>query len=162
MVVDAVAASIAIPFFFEPIELTDAEGRQHLLVDGGLLSNFPISVFDRTDGQPPRWPTFGLKIIPRLPDGTTELVPYARWLPFPGVRHLVAVATTAVVGRDQTYLSQPCVAARTMQIDTSGAGVVEFDLSDEQKRDLRDRGWTAADDFLVSWDWDDYLATCRS
>ena len=28
-------------------------------VDGGLLSNFPVEVFDRSDGQPARWPTPG-------------------------------------------------------------------------------------------------------
>ena len=71
-VADAVAASIAIPFFFEPVTLTDSEGLEHVLVDGGALSNFPISVFDRTDRRRPRWPTFGIKIIPRLPEGTPE------------------------------------------------------------------------------------------
>ena len=39
------------------------------MVDGGMLSNFPIEVFDRTDGKPPRWPTFGIKLSakPRRP-----------------------------------------------------------------------------------------------
>ena len=40
-VADAVAASIAIPFFFEPVKLTDSKGLEHVLVDGGVLSNFP-------------------------------------------------------------------------------------------------------------------------
>ena len=31
-------------------------------VDGGLLSNFPVEVFDRSDGQPQRWPTIGIKL----------------------------------------------------------------------------------------------------
>ncbi len=30
-----------------------------------MLSNFPIEVFDRTDGKPPRWPTFGIKLSAR-------------------------------------------------------------------------------------------------
>ena len=34
-------------------------------VDGGLLQNFPVTVFDRTDGQPNRWPTFGIKLSAR-------------------------------------------------------------------------------------------------
>jgi NTE family protein len=161
LVADAVAASIAIPFFFEPIKLTDGEGHDHLLVDGGLLSNFPIGVFDRTDRRPPRWPTFGLKIIPRLPEGTPDLFPYAGLIPLPGIRHLEAVVATAIVGRDQTFLSQPCVAARTIQIDTSAAGVVEFNLSDDQKRELCEQGRRAADDFLTRWNWDEYVESCR-
>lgn len=161
-VADAVAASIAIPFFFEPVTLTDARnGDEHVLVDGGALSNFPISVFDRTDGEPPRWPTFGLKIMPRLPEGAAGLVPFAGRIPIPGVRHLEALIATVIVGRDQTFLSQPCVAARTMQLDTAGVGVVDFHLPDEDKRLLRDRGRQAADTFLEGWDWDAYLARCR-
>ncbi len=160
-VADAVAASIAIPFFFEPVTLTDSEGLEHVLVDGGTLSNFPIGVFDRTDGRPPRWPTFGMKIIPRLPEGTPDLFRFASMVPIPGVRHLEALIATMIVGRDQTFLSQPCVGARTIQVDTGGTGVTQFDLSDAQKQELRDNGWKAADQFLSSWDWADYLEQCR-
>ncbi len=160
-VADAVAASIAIPFFFEPVKLTDSEGLEHVLVDGGVLSNFPISVFDRTDGRPPRWPTFGMKIIPRLPEGTPDLFPFAGLVPIPGMRHLEALIATIIVGRDQTFLSQPCVEARTIQVDTSGTGVIDFDLSDTQKQRLRDNGWEAADQFLATWDWAHYREHCR-
>ena len=53
----AVRASMSIPFFYEPLRLDyerqDSGGRhkEHVfLVDGGMLSNFPVDVFDRTDG----------------------------------------------------------------------------------------------------------------
>jgi phosphoglycerate dehydrogenase-like enzyme/predicted acylesterase/phospholipase RssA len=58
-VADAVRASASIPFFFEPVTLrprTDREASAvSTLVDGGVLSNFPVALFDRTDGRPPRW-----------------------------------------------------------------------------------------------------------
>jgi NTE family protein len=41
LVADAVRASISIPLFFEPVKLSD-----RTLVDGGVLSNFPIEIFD--------------------------------------------------------------------------------------------------------------------
>ena len=41
----AVAASIAIPFFFRPVTL-EVDGEIRTLVDGGLVSNFPIWIFD--------------------------------------------------------------------------------------------------------------------
>ena len=54
-VAEAVRASMSIPFFYEPLRFTgrDDVGRavQSYMVDGGMLSNFPIEVFDRTDGQ---------------------------------------------------------------------------------------------------------------
>jgi NTE family protein len=57
-VVDAVRASMSIPFYFRPVDVQTANGTV-TWVDGGLLSNFPITVFDRTDGKQARWPTWG-------------------------------------------------------------------------------------------------------
>ena len=71
-VVSAVRASISVPYLFEPFDLR-YHGGESLLVDGGLISNFPIDAFDRTDGAPPRWPTFGVTLIPQLPAGDTKL-----------------------------------------------------------------------------------------
>ena len=55
LVADAVRASMSIPFFYEPLRFTgrDEAGKkvQSYMVDGGMLSNFPIDVFDRTDGK---------------------------------------------------------------------------------------------------------------
>lgn len=62
-VAHAVRASMSIPFLFEPTTLTHADPSvSSTLVDGGLLSNFPIDSLDRTDGAAPAWPTFGVTI----------------------------------------------------------------------------------------------------
>ncbi len=52
-VADAVRASMSIPFFFRPVTLTSSTGRESTLVDGGLLSNYPIDSLDRCDGKKP-------------------------------------------------------------------------------------------------------------
>jgi NTE family protein len=163
LVADAVAASIAIPFFYEPVYLPNRQTQEsHVLVDGGVLSNFPITVFDRTDGETPRWPTFGVKIIPRLPSHNPEVIPIAGRIPIPGVRQLEAVAATLVVGRDQTYLGRPCVAMRTMQVDTREVGVVDFTVDDSRKQRVFQNGWDEAARFLSGWDWQDYLDRCAT
>ncbi|HTJ32348.1 MAG TPA: patatin-like phospholipase family protein [Dactylosporangium sp.] len=164
-VVDAVRASMSIPFFFEPVSITNPEtGRRSTLVDGGVLSNFPIDTFDRTDLKPPRWPTFGVKLLPALP-ADTRLLPLAGLrfsIPLlPPVQLLESVITTAMVGHDQTYLDQPWVAARTIRVDTKPVGVVEFDLSAERAQLLYDNGREAAKQFLADWKWEDYLAQYR-
>jgi NTE family protein len=41
-VADAVRASMSIPFYFRPVSLISTSGRTSTLIDGGLLSNFPI------------------------------------------------------------------------------------------------------------------------
>ena len=77
LVADAVRASMSIPFFYEPVQLKwrDAEGNNvSYMVDGGMLSNFPIEVFDRTDGERPRWPTFGIKLSAKPNAGAVQQV----------------------------------------------------------------------------------------
>ena len=58
----AVRMSMSIPIFFEPVHFLNMQTkRKHTIVDGGILSNFPVRLFD-SDG-PPRWPSFGLKLV---------------------------------------------------------------------------------------------------
>ncbi len=62
LAVDAVRASMSIPFHFRPVQVDVRPEGTVTRVDGGLLSNFPITVFDRTDTKKPRWPTWGVKL----------------------------------------------------------------------------------------------------
>lgn len=53
---DALRISFSIPLYFQPVLIDDegkvqtnkANGNYHLMVDGGLLSNYPIQLFDST------------------------------------------------------------------------------------------------------------------
>ena len=161
-VADAVRASTAIPFFYHPATLTAADGRESTLVDGGLLSNFPIDSLDRTDGKPPRWPTLGVTLLPNLPADNVQVIPALRPLRLLGPPTLLEkVVTTILVGRDQAYLNQPWVSARTIRVDTTDAGVLNFDLSDADKAALYRKGFDAAEDFLMTWDFADYVTRFR-
>ena len=162
LVADAVRASISIPLYFVPRKLRDQHtGEESTLVDGGVLSNFPVEIFDRTDGQAPRWPTFGVKVIPALPGADAELFPPLALPALPPVRELEQVLATAIVGHDQTYIERPCVQRRLIDVDTSSIGILEFD-ADQQKRDaVVEEGRLAADRFLAGWDWQRYLSECR-
>ncbi len=161
-VADAVRASTAIPFFYHPASLTSADGRTSTLVDGGLLSNFPIDSLDRTDGGKPRWPTFGVTLLPNLPADNEQVIPALRPLHLLGPPTLLEqVVTTILVGRDQAYLNQPWVSARTIRIDTSEVGVLDFGLSQRDKRILYDKGLRAGEDFLSTWKWSDYVTRFR-
>ena len=162
-VVDAVRASMSIPLFFEPVTLTHADGTRSVLVDGGVLSNFPIDVFDRTDGRVPRWPTFGVTLLPRLPEANIELLPFLPGLRGRGLaQFLECLITTTVVGRDQERLSKPWVAARTILVDTMRVGVVEFDVDDAREAELVENGAAATRAFLEHWDFDEYKRRFRA
>jgi NTE family protein len=159
-VADAVRASASIPFFFEPVTLRstpteDGQPDVSTLVDGSVLSNFPIAVFDRTDSRPPRWPTFGARLSMR-PDGrvsTTE------------VRGTVSLALslveTMLEACDGQHIDDPCVQARSIFVDASGISPVDFGITDEQQEQLLLAGHMAAGSFLSDWDWQRYLADCR-
>lgn len=71
-VADAVRASMSIPFFYRPVRLDAPGGEPSVLVDGGMLSNFPVDTFDRRDGRPPRWPTIGIKLSARQKPNMVE------------------------------------------------------------------------------------------
>lgn len=160
-VVDAVRASMSIPFFYEPVTVTSSDGTVSTLVDGGVLSNFPIDIFDRTDGRRPRWPTFGVKLIPVLPMDAARLVPIAALFRHGPVAFAGNLAMTTIVGRDQAHLAKPWVKVRTMQVDSAGVNPIDFGLSPQQARALFDNGQTAATRFLAGWDWEAYLSTYR-
>ncbi len=162
LVADAVRASMSIPFFFRPVSLTSAAGLTSTLVDGGLLSNYPIDSLDRQDGKPPRWPTFGVTLLPNLPAGNDKVIPALAPLGLFGGPHLLEqVITTVLVGRDQAYLNQPWVSARTIRVDSTKVGVLDFDISRQEIDALYAKGYDAAATFLTTWDEQAYFTRFR-
>lgn len=152
-VAEAVRASMSIPFLFRPVRLTSAAGQQSTLLDGGLLSNYPIDSLDRLDGKPPRWPTLGVTLLPNLPAGNDKVVPGLAPLRIFGGPHLLEeVITTMLVGRDQAYLNEPWVSARTIRVDSGDVGVLDFGITDRQIDALYLKGYDAATKFLTGWD----------
>lgn len=162
-VADAVRASMSIPFFFRPVSLTSAAGLTSTLVDGGLLSNFPIDSLDRTDGRKPRWPSFGVTLLPNLPDGNDKVIPALAALRLlGGAPHLLGdVITTTLVGRDQAYLNQPWVAARAIRVDATDVGFLDFDITGNEVEAQYLKGLAAAERFLAGWNWAAYLRRFR-
>ncbi len=162
-VADAVRASMAIPFYFRPVALTSATGVTSTLVDGGVLSNFPIDSFDRPDRKSPRWPTFGVTVMPNLPEGNDQLIPGLGALRFLGGPSLLErLITTMFVGRDQTYLNQPWVSARAIRVDSTAVNFLDFGISRRDAEALYQKGYAAAEVFLSTWDWAGYLKGFRN
>ncbi|MDL5159161.1 patatin-like phospholipase family protein [Actinomycetospora termitidis] len=162
----AVRASMAIPFLFEPTTLVHGGGLlSSTLVDGGLLSNFPIDSLDRTDGAAPAWPTFGVTITTRPGPGdrvSLFRLPFVHWPQPTALRLLEQLLTTMVVGRDQAYLNRPWVAARTIHVDAGEVGLLDFGISRARTDGLYRSGYDAASAFLADFDWDTYRERFRS
>ncbi len=155
-VADAVRASMAIPYFFVPARLPDPEHVERAwLVDGGMLSNFPVDVFDRNDGREPRWPTFGIKLSGRPEEMQVNRVR--------GVVSLTKAMVTTMTGfYDAMHAVRPEVVERTIFVDTDGVRSTDFSLDRGRAEDLFERGRRAATAFLdgdgtrPAWDFEAY------
>jgi NTE family protein len=151
LIVDAVRASMSIPFFFDPVRLRapDAtvegvtyKGGSVTWVDGGMLSNFPVEVFDRTDGEPSRWPTVGIKL-----SAQKTLVP-ARSDVHNVIAEAVACLHTLLDNADRYYVTAE-KAARTIFVDCFGLKATDFDLTVADQQTLVANGHKAAKDWLA-------------
>lgn len=162
-VATAVRMSMAIPIYFEPVEFENPDtGATHVLVDGGMLSNFPVWLFD-VHGAP-RWPTFGLDLVEAEPErsvGDRLPVPEKSLADAGIVEYLKALVSTMVEAQDRRYLEEHSF-ARTIPLPTLGVSTTDFDLSEDRAAALLQSGRDAAEKFLGRWDFDDYVATYRT
>jgi NTE family protein len=159
----AVRMSMSIPIFFEPVQHKNPKtGDTHLIVDGGMLSNFPVWLFDCRD-RDPRWPTFGLMLVEPEPtkpighriDGEDHGIERGSLLDF-----VKSLALTMMAAHDRMYLDQATY-ARTIAIPTLGVGTTEFEIKPDRVKALYDSGHQAATDFIAKWDFKAYIEEFR-
>ena len=142
-VVEAVRMSMSFPFLFTPVIL-HREGKPVYVVDGGLLSNFPIWLFD---SPKPKRPTWGFRLHP----GATaeEGVPYRKIpRPFWEVPLLKAMFSAATEAWDREQMEQ-VVSARTVSIPTHRIATTDFGLTRGEADDLYRWGEQAAHAFFT-------------
>jgi NTE family protein len=153
----AVRMSMSIPLFFEPVKLEDNSGRTHFIVDGGVLSNYPIWLLDDGSSEPP-WPTFGFKLIepgkraPKRP----ERNPISNPLSF-----LRAIMGTMMDAHDSYHISKSQGDYdRTIGIPTvitlhgveKEIKTTDFNITQEESQALFENGVKVAKKFLKTWD----------
>ncbi|MBU3197224.1 patatin-like phospholipase family protein [Clostridium algidicarnis] len=145
----AVRMSASIPLYFTPYVLK-GDTCPSFIVDGGLLSNFPIWIFD-VEGIP-RWPTFGLKLQDK--DSRTS----TGHCNFIGFVQDVVQAPLYVDGerfiRDKDLV-------RTVIIESKGMKSTDFDIASKNAKTLYDKGYRDTEKFLNKWDFKRYVADNR-
>jgi NTE family protein len=161
----AVRMSMSIPVFFRPVvHVNPQTGGGHLIVDGGLLSNFPVWLFDAPPGTSPKFPTLGVMLLAK---GQTEPVmpapPAGAGPPklpsFPDF--IKSLADTAMQAHDRFYLEDENF-ARTIPVPTLGVSTTEFDITPEKTLELIQAGRDATEKFLAAWDFQAYVAKYRT
>jgi NTE family protein len=141
---DAVRASTAIPFVFQPFRKGPPTGPAHCYVDGGTLSNFPIDVFDAPPGSDIRHPTFGL----HLSAGPSRDNPTSSTR-----QEIRALLDTFTGFYDRTHRAQ-INDERIMHIDTGTVTTTDFNIGTHEKQQLFNNGRQAAQDLLNTFDFE--------
>ena len=158
----AVRMSMSIPFFFRPVILDPVKGSdattlttpsgmlhlndKHAIVDGGLLSNFPIWTWD--DSDEPAWPTFGFLLYednedkPRKTNNPITLT--------------AAIFASMMKAHDKQFIRPDDFINRTISIPTGNISSIDFGLSQQRKGWLYKQGYDAATEFLQTWNWNKY------
>lgn len=146
LVADAVRASMSIPFFYEPVRMDG-----NVLVDGGMLSNFPIDLFDSTE----EWPTFGIKLSAQE-DANMVANPIHNTYDF-----AKAILATLINAHDQMHIDDPCTSRRTIFVETFKVKATDFDIGRETQTQLYESGKKAAKKFLDGWNFKNWLKVCK-
>ena len=152
----AVRMSASIPFFFMPMNQQDKDGKTYRIVDGGLLSNFPVSLFDVA--TEPRHPTFGFHLVDTLPTSANP------W-PVNPTNNVFqvgqALLNTMLTAHDRLYMDDQTF-VRTIVIPVNGISGTSFNLSKAEADTLYQNGREAAQQFFSTWDFEAYKSAYRS
>jgi NTE family protein len=164
-----VRASMSIPYFFEPYEASDLPNKGQAndpkwdefarytgkvpekvkFVDGGMLSNFPINVFHRSDHKLPKRPTFGA----RLSAYRVEANDTSSFMKMSGAM----ISTMRQIHDYDFLLKNPDYKRLICRIDADqDFNWLDFNMTEEDKIKLFELGAIKAFEFLDKFDWEDY------
>lgn len=168
---DFVRASMSIPVFFESFRLEGIRQKSNFdtwsrqvnwqnekrqipdssqFLDGGILSNFPISIFYHPGYPVPRMPTFGV----RLQDGIIDAANRSNNTLF---KYLFSLFSTIRFHFDRDFIIRNRAFNKAVcSIDVRGHSWLNFFMEDQEKIKLFRKGAEAAIRFLREFDWDAY------
>ena len=175
-VVDAVRRSMSIPLFFSAVK----DDRKDIFVDGGVINNYPVKLFDREkylkDKSLIRIPKYYEKENKSLTIKSPKSSPYIYNKETLGFRldsakeigvfrdgqepqhneikhfldYTMQLVKMVLAVQDSQHLHNDDW-HRTIYIDTLGVGTTDFDLSSSRKKELVDSGEKAANNYLKWW-----------
>lgn len=147
----AIRMSISIPFIFKPVKL-DYKNGVSFIVDGGILSNYPIWIFDTKDK--PKWPTFGMKLIEDKKTftacGKTDIISFSFDI------------ISAMINKNEEVYVKDKDWVRTIPIPTLGVGTTQFNITNDLANRLFESGYKSAEKFLSKWNFNRYVTDYRS
>lgn len=175
-VIDAVRRSMSIPLFFRAVR----DDREDVFVDGGVINNFPVKLFDRekylTDERLKRIPKYYEEENKALAVKLPKSSPYIYNKETLGFRldsekeigvfrdgqepqtnkienfldYTLQLVKTILAVQDSQHLHSDDW-HRTVYIDSLGVGTTDFNLSNNRKKQLVASGRKSAENYLKWW-----------
>lgn len=167
-----VRASMSIPLFFQPLKVTinakdeniqnqwkaiftavDQIPQHGLFVDGGAISNFPISIFHNDRVIVPRLPVIGIRILDAAPSNTKTIK--QTFMNYAG-----KIINTLRAHNDKDFLTKNNFYERYSIADIKAyetkASWLDFNMKEDKKRALFLKGVSTAVEFFEKFNWDAY------
>lgn len=148
-VAKAIRMSTSIPYFFDPVIIRQPQrfkattrANSSYIVDGGLLSNFPLWLFDKQSSGAAAEPVLGFQTV-----GISDVQPHRIKGP---ITMFQAMFETMLSAHDQRYIEQHN-RARTIKIPALGVRTTQFHLTPEQSDELYRSGVRAGEKFFGTW-----------
>ena len=135
-VVDAMRASMAIPFMFKPVKYNN-----DFFIDGGAANNYPIEYFDKISLDSKIKPVvLGIMLFSK-----NEMI-LPKWKMLDGVpAYLKAVSNITLFNTGYSLYGYNV--DRTVFIDCGEVGVMSFDINKKQTRNLMQAGYDAIEKY---------------
>lgn len=138
----AVRMSAGFPYFFTPVKLRGKEEQKSLIVDGGLLSNFPLWVFEDDNGNSKR-PVLGVKLSSSIGKSEPQHINNA-------LQMFHALFSTMKLAHDARYVSKT-KQNNIIFVPINDINATDLQLTEAKKLELIRLGKNSADNFLKHW-----------
>lgn len=139
----AVRMSASLPYFFEPVKINNKRGEEALIVDGGVLSNFPIWLFMRQEESKRERPILGLRLSPEYDQISPRKINN-------GLTFLHSMFKTMRTAHDQRYITK-IHAKNIIFIPVKEITTTDFTMSEKEKQQLINLGKSTTEVFLKKW-----------
>ncbi|MGI4751896.1 MAG: patatin-like phospholipase family protein [Janthinobacterium lividum] len=134
VVAEAVRASMSIPLFFKAWKFTSNNPDNHVYVDGGVVLNYPLNVFDTvTTIDDPQ--TLGFYLFDKQGLKSPSNLNYDE-----PIGYCKCLFETMLDAQDIDFSLDECMQKRTVKIDDYGILATDFAITDVQKNQLYESG----------------------
>lgn len=140
-VAKAVRMSVSIPYFFEPVKLQTNTGK-FVIVDGGVLSNFPLFLFDE-EKEVKKRPVLGIQLSAKLTERPKKNIRNA-------VELYEALFSAMKEAHDARYISRRHE-KNIVFIPVHHVLPTEFAMTSEERDRLIEYGKMKTEQFFKKW-----------